>query len=78
MTKSFRDRLAEIDRASYVDVSRDMLPVNRGAKRAHNCVEDRTNAHVMRENGMTANEICERFGYLPEALPDPVLRQGPT
>lgn len=74
MTKGFTDRLAEIDRASYVDVSRDMLLPGRRVKRARNCVEDRTSAHVMRENGMTPDEIRQRFGYLPEALPAPPRR----
>lgn len=64
---SLSDR--RLDRSEYRDFSSD-VDVGSGVRPARNSVEDRTNAEVMRRDGVSDAEIERRFGYLPEPVGD--------
>lgn len=69
MKTRLSDHLSRLDRSEYRDFSAD-VDVGSGVRPARNSVEDRTNAEVMRRDGVPDAEIERRFGYLPEPVGD--------
>lgn len=57
-----------MDHAAFVDLSRDVPTPSRAHRRQLDSVEDRSNAHVMRSNRKTTDQIVRRFGYEPHPL----------